>query len=215
MLTNDLDTKIRERIWYVYRRNGIEIPYPVRHLLVENIERPTVGATSEGANRVRAIDAVSLFEPLCAEERLALADAAVQHVYAPGEAILRRGDAGDSMFIVQRGQVEVRLAGTNSDLGPVAVLDPGGYFGEMGLLTGEPRTADITALGEASILEIKKSALQPLLEENTALAAALSERVANRQAQLSELSQVAMPEEEKQNQKQSILRRVQRFFSLS
>jgi CRP-like cAMP-binding protein len=119
------------------------------------------------------------------------------------------------MFIVQRGQVEVRIAGTNSDHGPVAVLDPGAYFGEMGLLTGEPRTADITALGEASILEIKKSALQPLLEENTALAAALSERVANRQAQLSELSMAAMPEEEKLMQKESILRRVQRFFGLS
>lgn len=213
MLTNDLDTKIRERIWYLYRRNGIEIPFPIRHLLVENVERARAAAPGDN-NCLQAVEAVSLFEPLCAEERVALADAAVQHIYAPGEPILRRGDAGDSMFIVQRGKVEVRLPATNSDQQPVAVLDPGGYFGEMGLLTGEPRTADVTAIGEASILEIKKSALQPLLQENTALAAALSERVANRQAQLSELSQV-MPEDEKLMRKESILRRVQRFFSLS
>jgi small-conductance mechanosensitive channel/CRP-like cAMP-binding protein len=211
MLTPDLDAKIRERIWYVFSRNQIEFPFPVRHLLVENLERRLLPAdNSAGA----VIDSVELFEPLSPDERHAIANAAVRRMYAPGELILRRGDAGDSMFVVRRGKVEIRLTASNGDHQRVAVLEPGGFFGEMGLLTGEPRSADVNAVDEVEVLEIRKAALQQLLQENAGLAAALCERVEHRQAQLSDLtrSSTALPVE---MQKDSILRRVQRFFGLN
>ena len=62
--------------------------------------------------------------------------------YAAGETIVRQGDSGRSLFVVVRGEASVRLAGTD---GEVARLRNGDVFGEMSLLTGEPRTATVLA----------------------------------------------------------------------
>src|SRR5262249_50367945 len=47
MVTADVDARARQRIWYVYRRAGIEIPYPMRHLLVENLEPRTAAEPAD------------------------------------------------------------------------------------------------------------------------------------------------------------------------
>src|SRR5262249_5307628 len=194
MLTPDLDAKAKERIWYVTRRAGIEIPLPTRHLLVEPLEPRTISPADD--ERI-ILESVEIFEPLTAEERESVLRSAVCSVYAPGEVILRRGDAGDSMFVVKKGKVEVRLTATKGDPNAVALIEAGGFFGEMGLLTGEPRTADVTALDEVEVWEIHKPALQQVLADNDQLVAALCEKVADRQAKLVEFAR-AVPEEEKQ-----------------
>lgn len=214
MLTPDMDAKIREHIWYAYRRHGIQIPFPIRHLLMEQIESRPQPTVHDAEGDERFIKSVRLFEPLTAEERARIVAGLVKHLYAPGELILRRGDAGDSMFIISQGRVDVRLPQANGGTQQVAVLEPGNYFGEMALFTGEPRTADVYALEEVEVLEIRKAAIEPLMHDNTRLAEAISRRVAERQAELIAHTR-AVPEEEKQQQSANILRRVKRFFSLN
>jgi CRP-like cAMP-binding protein len=126
---------------------------------------------------------------------------------------LRRGDAGDSMFVISRGKIEVRLPQADGSTQPVAVLGSGNFFGEMALFTGEPRTADVCTLEEAEVLEIRKSAIEPLMQENSQLAEAISQRVAERQAELVSHMRT-VPEEEKRQQSANILFRIKRFFSL-
>jgi small-conductance mechanosensitive channel/CRP-like cAMP-binding protein len=211
MLTPDMDARMREHIWYAYHRHDIDIPFPIRHLLMEQVEaKPKARAASDE----RIIESVSLFEPLTGDERERVAGAAVKHLYAPGELILRRGDAGGSMFIISRGRVDVRLPQASGGTQQVAVLEPGNYFGEMALFTGEPRTADVYALDEVEVLEIRKAAIEPLMHDNVRLAEAISRRVAERQADLIAHAR-AVPEEEKQQQSANILRRIKRFFSLN
>jgi len=211
MLTPDMDARMREHIWYVFRRNDVEIPFPIRHLLLEQIE-------PKPQTRVRTyerfIASVSLFEPLTDEERAQVVGALVKHLYAPGELILKRGDPGESMFIISRGKVDVRLPQANGGMQQVAVLEPGNYFGEMALFTGEPRTADVYAMDEVEVLEIRKAAIEPLMHDNLQLAEAISRRVAERQAGLLAHTR-AVPEDEKQQQSANILRRIKRFFSLN
>ena len=60
-------------------------------------------------------------------------------------------------------------------------MAPGDYFGEVGLLTGEPLTGELTALTRAVIYEIPKAALSPLLKARPAMAEELSECLASRQ----------------------------------
>ena len=211
MWTPDIDAKIREHIWYVYRRNEIEIPYPIRHVLMEE-QQPTLKPQEQSYEKI--IESVDIFEPLTVEERDAVVKSLVKYIYAPSESILRRGDPGDSMFVISRGKVEVQLPQTNGNLQRVAVLEQGNFFGEMALLTGEPRNADINAIDEVEILEIRKSVLQKLLNENQELAEALSRKLAERQAELAARSR-AMPEEEKRIHSQTILHRIKRFFSLN
>lgn len=211
MWINDIDAKIREHIWYVYSRNQIDIPFPMRHVLLERQE-PKSGREEQGYERV--IASVDIFEPLTADEREAVVRSLVKYSYAPGEVIIRSGEPGDSMFVICRGRVEVQLPSNNGSLKQVAVLEPGNFFGEMALLTGEPRNADVYALDEVEVLEIRKPVIQQLFSENAGLAEALSHKITERQVGLAEHSR-AVPEDVKQAQKETVLRRIKRFFSLS
>ncbi len=210
MWVPDIDAAIRQHAWYIYRRNEIEIPFPTHHVLLEQQE-PAVRAQTESYDRV--IESVEIFAPLSAEEREVVTQSAIKSLYAPGERILKRGDPGDSMFVIYRGKVEVRLPSREGTTQQVAELKPGSFFGEMALLTGEPRNADVIALSEVETLEITKGILQGLLDNNAALAEGLSHMIAERQTRLDEYAR-AVPEQEKQVQSNAILRRIQRFFGL-
>jgi small-conductance mechanosensitive channel/CRP-like cAMP-binding protein len=211
MWVPDIDAQIRQHVWYIYRRSEIDIPFPVRHVLLEQQE-PAAKPIQPDYHQV--IESVEIFAPLSVEEKQAVARSAVRSVFAPGELILRRGDPGASMFVIYRGTVEVRLPTRDGNAQQVAELKPGSFFGEMALLTGEPRNADVITVGEVETLEIRKGVLQEVLDNNVALAEALSRIIAERQLRLDEYSR-AMPEEERRNKAKTILRRIQRFFGLS
>ena len=211
MLVPDIEAEIREHLWYIYRRNDIEMPYPMRHILLQQVEPKTKPAEPEYRS---AIDSVDIFEPLSDAEREVIAKSVVRHVYAPGEMIFRKGDPGDSMFIINRGRVEVRIPGSNGGLQRVAVLERGNFFGEMALLTGEPRTADIHALTEVEILEIEKTAVRQLLSKNEQLAEVFSLKLAHRQSELQGYAHDSA-EEQARAQSLSILGKIQRFFGIA
>ncbi len=210
MVASEIDAVVRERLWYAFRRAGLDIPFPTRHVSIQRVPPRTAqaGQAPEGV-----IAAVPIFAPLSAQERQQLADSAVRVVYAPGEQVLRRGDEGDSMFVILRGRAEIVLPGTGGQTQPMALLEPGDFFGEMALLTGETRTADVRARDELELLEISKAALEPLLRANQQLAGGFSQILAERQARLTEFAQ-AMPEQEAHAESNTILNRIRRFFSL-
>ena len=210
MWVGEMDSAIHERIWYSFGRNGIEIPYPVSHVL---LERREARAGPGEADHQRILAAVEILKPLTAQERQEVARSLVQRVYAPGEVVVHRNDEGSSMFVINRGRAEVLVPDTGGQLQQVAVLGPGSFFGEMSLFTGEARTADVRALEELDLLGIQKPAIERLLLENDNLATAFSKSIADRQARLAEISR-AVPEEETRKQSETILDRIQRFFGL-
>jgi small-conductance mechanosensitive channel len=206
-----IDAALKERIWYVFARNDVSIPFQIRHLLMEQMEQRT---DSPRAVYDHIIDKIDILDPLTPTEKSAVARSAIRHIYAPGELILRAGDRGESMFAIYRGSVEVRAPSANGNAGQIAVLEPGNFFGEMALFTGEPRTADVSALGEVEIIEITKPIIQQLFAQNETLAVALSKKIAERQLQLSEYSKAAQSGDEDVHTI-SILRRIRRFFGIS
>ncbi len=209
MWVQDIDAKIRENIWYVYGRNDLSIPFPVRHVLIER----SAAASPAGPDYSGMLRHVDLFEPLSEQERESVAKSAVKYIYAPGELILRQGDPGDSMFIICKGRVEVRLPPAREGAQQVAVLEQGSFFGEMALLTGEARMADVYAVDEVEVLEIRKQSIQQLLNENETLAESLSSKIAERNAEIAEYSR-ALQEDEKRRRTENVLIKVRRFFGL-
>jgi len=210
MWVPEIDAQIRQHVWYIYRRSDIDIPFPVRHVLLEQQE-PATRTAAPDYNKV--IESVEIFAPLSAEEKQTVARSAVRSVFAPGELILRRGDPGESMFVIYRGSVEVRLSSRDGNAQQVAELKAGSFFGEMALLTGEPRNADVITVSEVETLEIRKGVLQQLLEDNSQLAEELSRTIAERQVHLDEYARM-MPEEERRDNARTILRRIKGFFKL-
>src|SRR5262245_14843390 len=73
-----------------------------------------------------------------------------------GGVLCRRGDPGDRMFVIQSGQVEVRL-GLESDGVVLRRAGPGDFVGEMALLTGQPRSADMVAITHARLWALGKA----------------------------------------------------------
>src|SRR4030095_14781247 len=109
--------------------------------------------------RERLLAHVDLLATLSPEQRRDIALATTSRVYGNGEAIVRQGDAGHSMFIVGSGQAVVLLEPEKRE---VATIDRGGYFGEMSLLTGEPRTATVVARGDVLVIEIDSELFRTL-----------------------------------------------------
>jgi small-conductance mechanosensitive channel/CRP-like cAMP-binding protein len=146
---DDVQTQVRQAIYYEFRRRAIEIPWPIQ-VQYDRTERPQ--DASEQRHRFRqAIAANPVLAHLDAGAHEALAGAAQERLFGDGELMVHEGDAGGSMFLVCRGRAAVTVG---ADAREVATIDAGGYFGEMSLLTGEPRSASVRARGDCVVLEI-------------------------------------------------------------
>ena len=140
-----------------------------------------------------------------------LAHAAVRHVFAPGEMVIRAGDPGSSMFVVHNGRVRVQV-NENGRPRTVATLAEGDFFGEMALFTGEPRTANVVALEETEVLEIGHAAMKRVFDTNPGLVESLSFIIAERRQGLASPSDTATPATDPSA---GLLSAIKRFFGLS
>ncbi len=200
-LRDRIDADIRKAVWYALQRNGIPLGLPMRAM---QRYAPTAQRLQPEPGTIRRrLSRVDILSPIGRDVQQKIADAARVHVYSNGETILSRGAQGDSMFIVHDGTVSVRVEDAE-----VARLGPGTFFGEMALLTGERRTADVVALTDVVALEIARDALLPVLQEVPDLAAAISARVVERQGNL-DSRRAPSPEEHA-----SMLSRIKAYFGL-
>ena len=207
---NDTDALIRQRIWYAFRRAGLNFAFPTRTVHVER--KHAIGmAEVDGGAVVERLSAVDIFAPLSVEETGMLAQAAVRHVFAPGETVIRAGDPGSSMFVVHNGKVQVQL-NENGRPRPVATLNEGDFFGEMALFTGEPRTANVVALEETEVLEIGHAAMKRVFDTNPDLVESLSFIMAERRQGL---ASTVDTESGSQDESEGILSAIKRFFGIS
>jgi small-conductance mechanosensitive channel/CRP-like cAMP-binding protein len=206
---NDTDALLRQRIWYAFRRAGLNFAYPTRTLHVERQRRIGI-PDGEGGTILERLSAVDIFEPLSVEETSMLAQAAVSHVFAPGETVIRAGDPGSSMFVVHNGRVCVQI-NDNGKLRTVATLNEGDFFGEMALFTGEPRTANVVALEETEVLEIGHKAMKRVFETNPDLVESLSYIIVERRQGLAARADTLDTGNEGPA---GILSKIKRFFGL-
>jgi small-conductance mechanosensitive channel/CRP-like cAMP-binding protein len=206
---NDTDALVRQRIWYAYRRANLNFAYPTRTLFVER--RAKGGERSvDGSAIVERLSAVDIFAPLSGEETTVLAQAAVRHVFAPGETVIRAGDPGSSMFVVHNGRVSVQV-NENGRPRYVATLNEGDFFGEMALFTGEPRTANVVALEETEVLEIGHEAMKRVFDTNPDLVESLSHIMADRRQGL---ASQAGSQSEITDESAGLLKAIRRFFGM-
>jgi hypothetical protein len=92
-----------------------------------------------------------IFEPLPPATLERVARNSVHSDVPAGRVLIREGDVGDRFYVVASGQAEVTTGGRR-----VAMLGPGDYVGEIALLRDVPRTATVTALGDARLLTVER-----------------------------------------------------------
>ncbi len=177
-LFNEVSDAIRTNVWYALRRHGIKIPYPVRTV---QVERPTRDKHLEVQTTARIIlRQQPLFRCLTDEQLDALLPRGKVVHFGRDEKLIQQGASADSMFVLVDGEATV-VVERNGQPKPVAFLRSGDCFGEMSLLTGEPRSATVIAQTDCEVVEIGKAVLGRSLKEHPDLLRQLSELLARRQ----------------------------------
>lgn len=198
---------VRIAIYYELKRRKIEIPWPIQIEYSREDVPPDPVARHESFRR--SIAAVPVLAPLSEDAHRALADVAHERLFADGEMIVREGDAGQSMFVVRSGSVAITLG---PDRHLVAVTETGGYFGEMSLLTGDPRTATVTARGDCTVLEIAAPDFRAFVQSHPDVIDHLAAAAALRRKQLDDARSTAVTTT--QAERQSLALRMRKFFGL-
>jgi CRP-like cAMP-binding protein len=100
-------------------------------------------------------------------------------VYQPGELIVREGDVGETMFIIQEGEVRIhkRIRDRETTL---AVLKAGDFFGEMAIIDREPRSASATAVNGAKILILSKDIFESQIKTNPKIIMSILRKMSER-----------------------------------
>jgi tetratricopeptide (TPR) repeat protein len=105
----------------------------------------------------------SLFESVPPDEMIQLIGRSAPRHYSRNEAVIKEGDSGNSIYLIQSGNARVitYILGQGIEL---AVLSPGDVFGEVAFLTGRPRTASIVAVEELKIYEFEKLLIEEIFD---------------------------------------------------
>ncbi len=200
--------QVRTNLWYTFRRHNIEIPWPIQ----VQFERQELALRSEPdvARAADRLGTVDLFATLTPETRRTLATASEEHMFAAGEAIVRHNAPGDSMFVVLRGRVRVTIEPSGQE---VATIPAGGFFGEMSMLTGDPRTATVRATEDSLVLEIGAPAFKELAVANPDLLEHITSLIHSRQAGLEEARATAVASAPRPG-RQTLLARMRRYLNV-
>jgi Cyclic nucleotide-binding domain len=114
-------------------------------------------------NRVLFLKTVPLFAGLSLDDLLTVESALVQEEYLAGEAVVRQGEAGATLYIVAQGAAAVKIQGADGGAKQIATLGPGEYFGEMSLFDDQPRSATVEATNDSTLLSLDRDRFSTLV----------------------------------------------------
>lgn len=109
------------------------------------------------------LNRIKIFKELPEEQLTALIPHLSEKSFQPGNTILYRGDPGTSLFMLAEGTIAVTLINAEGIEYTIATMETGDIFGEMSLMTGEPRSANVKALTSARLFELHQKAFFELL----------------------------------------------------
>ncbi len=220
------DSAVRVRIFFALKRAGITLSLPAHAVFLteENRKRRQRKEEAEITHRVEALKGVELFHTLTEDELSELAREIVVAPFAKGETITKQGAVGHWLYILTKGCVSVRVAANATDIGKTGALEKevrqlcrGEVFGEMSLLTGEPRSATVFALEDCECFKLDKEAFQSILENRPEITDDISRILAKRKLELDsvleDLDEATRQARMKHNESH-FLERIRSFFAL-
>jgi small-conductance mechanosensitive channel len=206
------------RIWYELRRAGMTIPSPQRDVTLRTLPEDYEARALDQLRRevVTILRPLAVFAPLSDAQVEQLARNAALQRYTGNEVLVQQGDAGDSLFLLRSGRVRVEQQTETGEVVPLVTMGPEEFFGEMSLLTGEPRSASVIAEGETEVVVVDKAAFGDVLAADASIVEALSEALAVRLRRSAERALSSSEAGDKQGapQQAQLLGRIRRFFGL-
>jgi small-conductance mechanosensitive channel len=216
------DSLVRSRIYLALTRAGIPLSVPAMTNFVEtqDLERKRLHHEREIGQRLSALDLarVELFHEMNEEERRKLAERLLFTPFMKGEMMTRQGAEAHWLYILTKGSAEVFVSTESGLQKTVATLHAGDFFGEMSLLTGEPRGASLRALEDSECYRLDRKAFDDILHGRPEIANYLSELLARRKVEIEAVRQDLNAEARAkmmQHQQKNIFDSIHKLFGLS
>jgi small-conductance mechanosensitive channel/CRP-like cAMP-binding protein len=211
-------SRVRERIYTALRRASIPLAIPGGRVWVEqdDQEHRERKKQREEERRQTGLDAVEFLRALRDDERSYVADRLKYALFAPGETITKQGAVAHWLYIIVGGVAEVRVCIEAQDRA-IAKIQAPGFVGEMGLMTGEPRTATVVALTEVECYRLDKESFNKILTDRPEIAGEISCVLANRKVELQAVREDLDAESKRRAldaEHRRLLETIQRFFGL-
>jgi small-conductance mechanosensitive channel len=175
-------TAVHRAIWYHFRRAAIRFALPTSEMLGQR-PSPAADAASE---RIALLREIAFLQLLTGDQMQQVAQHLRLQLFGRGEILCRQGEPGQTFYIITRGRVQVTAQDACAREIFTQELGVGNFFGEFSLLTGEPRSATVTALEETELLVMDKEDLRQALAANAQLAEHISGILAQRRHELQE-----------------------------
>ncbi len=209
------DSAVRLHIHSALRRNNINFARPNLDLQMD--------ADAEGRNavqrantlerRIQILSGVSLFAGMERAELASIASTLKVAPFAKDEVITRQGAVAHWLYVLVLGEADVWFEPPAGERRLLATLTAGAVFGEMGMMTGAPRTATVTARTIAECYRIDKTSFDSILQARPALAEQLAQIMTTRNAQLA-VARQQVNQPDPVGDSDNLLARIRRFFKL-
>jgi small-conductance mechanosensitive channel len=218
-LDDPTDSAVRARVYFALKRAGISLSIPAQALFLtqESTERKKVKQDQEHERRLRALQQLEFFAHLPPEALGDLADGLHPAPFVCGEIMTRQGAQAHYLYLLIHGTASVHMTTQSGREREIGRLCDGDFFGEMSLMTGEPRAATVIAETDVDCYRMDRPAFEQLLRERPELAERIAEVLADRRVHLiearEELDEAGRGERVKAA-KHDLAARIREFFGL-
>ncbi|WP_179958366.1 mechanosensitive ion channel family protein [Chitinimonas arctica] len=179
------DSQVRAHLITALVRHGVPLAAPSHNVLMtkDNDKTAAQRQALDIGKRLTALECVALFADFTSEEREHLAEQLSFAPFEAGDVISRQGAVAHWLYILTLGEVDVWNHYDTPQAELLGHLKAGGFFGEMGLMTGAPRSATVVAGSYVECYRLDRAGFQAILTARPALADALSSILAQRLAE--------------------------------
>lgn len=210
---------VRVRIYVALKRAGIPLAVPGQAIWVsmDDPQHRERKVQRELQHRIQALEQIEMFTALTHDDRQRLAEGMQPAPFGRGEIITRQDSAAHWLYVLTRGECEVRVRGEGGGEKLVARLFAPNVFGEMGVMTGDRRTASVVAVTEVECYRIDKDVFKAVLRNRPEMAESISQVMAKRRVELAAVREGLDAESRKRRVKEErteILSSIQTFFGL-
>jgi branched-chain amino acid transport system substrate-binding protein len=206
-------SQVFEQAWIHLGRSGVRPAVQRQELYL--YDGPEDRSEEDARRPITLLNEIDLFMYLSDEMKKELSERMKLHHFQASDIVFKQGDKGDSLFVIREGVVGVWIKMDDGDAIEVARLGAGSFFGEMALLTGEPRTASIITKTESYLYEITKQDFAPIIEMSPQtvqkLSLELTQRSINRECLEDEYRNSQLNKDDLNNQ---FLNRIINFFGV-
>jgi CRP-like cAMP-binding protein/small-conductance mechanosensitive channel len=213
------DAAVRWHVMTALQRAGVKLAMEERGVLItkENEKYEEMLHRREILLRVKTLKKVELFSQMTEEELTTLAERLRFSPFAKGEVISREGATAHWLYIVISGEAEVYLETPDGGRRVLRDLGKGSFFGEMGMMTGAPRSASVLAKTDVECYRLDKEMFEEILHKRPGIAEEISQVLAVRKAEQDNLRQGISADASRNAAQHSgeILATIKRFFGLS